>query len=121
MASISNNLIIVLNRGDSLQVPLFINCGAGLLTVRNTLGENDKVYLGVMSANKRFEEAIIKKVYTIDDVNEDGDVVIKLEPKDTEYVLSGTYYYEIKLQQFDDNGKEYVYTIVPRTKFIIIE
>lgn len=121
MYSIYNNNFICLNRGDTFIAPLFINQGTKMYPIRYNLKNhpNTEIYLGIMEPNQVFEEAIVKKYYTSSspDINENGDLIISLKPTDTEYLLPGKYYYEVKIKLY--NGE--VYTIVPKTEFLIME
>lgn len=98
------NGIISLVRGDSATFPLFINTGTPLEPVRFDLRYNpgSELYLGVCQPNERFEDAIIRKKYTGADLfnfNSDGDLMVEFTTEDTEYLLPGVYYYEIKLRE----------------------
>ena len=120
----SNASIIVMNRGDSFECPLFINCGTYMEPQRYELTEKDKVYFGLMEPNKLWEQSILKQIYTYNsDKTEEGDLIIKIKPEETEYLIPGTYYYEIKLAKYNnenyDEVKE-VKTIVPITLFTIL-
>lgn len=118
----SNASIIRINRGDSFQKPLFINCGSWLTPVRYTLQENDKIYLGIMEPNHYWEQSILKQIYTSEDEKtEEGDTIIKIRPEETEYLIPGTYYYMIKLAKYDENNQvAEVITVVPATLFVIL-
>ena len=119
-----NNNIITMNRGDTFSMPLHINIGTKYAPEYYVLTEEDKIYFALEEYNQPFEFALIRKVFDINDVKDDC-VVIKLDTSDTELLLPGTYYYEIKLKHtyLDDNDieQEVIDTIVPRRKFIIIE
>ena len=111
------NNIIELNRGDSFEIPIFINVGERFEPVRYILRPEDKVYVGIMEPNHPFECSLIKKVLTRSDFNKKRDVVFKLDPIDTEYVMPGKYYLEAKIVL--GNGK--VYTILPKRQFWVVE
>jgi len=87
------------------------------------LRQNDRVYFAVMEPNQPFETALIKKVFTQADVNENNEIMIKFKPKDTLCVLPGKYYYQIKLQRFNsDDPEDYdVDTVIDKTQFFILE
>lgn len=126
MIDLSRNGIIEVNRGDSFELPLFINQGTDITPIRyNMKDSNSEVYVGVMEPNQPFERAIIRKKYTKDDVNENGDIVIKFSSNDTVCLLPGKYYYQIKIKlynNYDNNKEDYnINTIVPMTQFIIVE
>ncbi len=123
MFNIAFNGIITVNRGDSFSFPLTINFGTSLDPLNYGLGELDKVYFAVMEPNQPFETALIKKVFTRADVNENNEIMIKFKPKDTLCVLPGKYYYQIKLQRFNSNDPEDydVDTVIDKTQFFILE
>lgn len=121
MYSIFKNNYICLTRGDTFIAPLCINQGTKMYPIRYNLKNhpNTQIYLGITEPNQIFEEAAVKKSYTSTspEVNENGDLVITLKSTDTEYLLPGKYYYEIKLRLY--NGD--VCTIVPKTEFLLLE
>ena len=120
MVFISNNGFIRLTRGDSFDVPLFINRGDKCYPDRYYLQGHPEatVYLGVMEPNQPFETALIRKKYNYQSkFNENGDLIISFTPEDTENVLPGKYYYSIKI----DRGNNRVDTIVPKTEFFIMD
>lgn len=122
MFTISNNGFVTLTRGDSFRAPLFINWGTDEVPVRFAILEHPKatVYVGVMECNQRFENALIRKYYTSNsksDVNENGDIVVNIKSTDTEYLLPGKYYYEVKVDLGDGN----VDTVIPKTEFFVLE
>ena len=119
MYSISNNGFICITRGDLFEVPLFLNRGTKFSPVRYNIKDHKDaiVYFGVMEPNQKFEEAIIRKKLTYVDANNHGDVMVKFKPSDTEYMVPGKYFYEVKL----DHGNGKVETVVPKTEFIILD
>lgn len=121
MFSVSDSGIVYLNRGDSMRIPLFINMGTSLEPIQYLLSDADTLYFALMEPNETFERAILKKVFTNKDpLDEEGDVFIKLEPKDTEYLLPGRYYYTIKMKTDNEDGSYDVQTITPETEFQIL-
>lgn len=120
MVNISKNGFITLNRGDTVQTSLFINIGTPCSPSRYYIKDHPKTvaYLGVIEPNQPFENAIIRKKYTSESpINEDGDLIIEITSKDTEYLLPGKYYYMVKVV-FDDGTID---TIIPKTDFIIYD
>lgn len=120
MRQILNDRKILLNRGDNLTRVIFLNQGSKLSPIQYVLRPGDKLYVGISEPNQCFEEAIIKKVYTSDNLNSEGNVVLKLSSLDTLNLLPGLYYYEIKLLTIINDDEEYVCTVVPKTKFEIL-
>lgn len=123
MFDISYNGIITVNRGDSFVMPLVLNVGTNLDPIRFELKENCFVYFAVMEPNQQFEDALIRKTYTHKDTNKKGDILIRFKPQDTQCVLPGKYYYQVKLQKFNsDDPEDYeVHTVIDKTLFYILE
>ena len=111
--------IINMFRGDSLDIPLDIRNGSAMHYEQYNLTNNDTIYFGLMEPNQKFEDAILKKVLTISDIDNDGNLIVKLEPIDTVDLLPGKYYYSIKLKQNSDNSYD-VYTLLKETEFWIL-
>ena len=117
----SNSTIIRINRGDSFEKPLFINNGDCLNPIRHIVEADEKVYFGVREPNKYWEQSILKQIYTSEsDKTEDGDIIIKINPNETEYLIPGMYYYEIKLVKYENDEVKQVRTVVPLTLFYIL-
>lgn len=146
MLTISNNGIITVNRGDDFSVPLFINRGTELAPVRYVLKDDDEIYLGIFSAgadylldtdgtkffvedeitylgipeiDTYFENAVVRKTFTKDNLNENGDVILKFAHVDTKFLLPGNYYYQVRAKITKDD-EEYINTIVRKTAFIVL-
>ena len=123
MFNIAFNGIITVNRGDSFRLPLMLNYGTNLEPLKYQMSQESVVYFAVMEPNQPFENALIRKKFTLEDVGEDGKIVIKFRPQDTQCVLPGKYYYQVKLQRFNsDDPEDYeVDTVVDKTLFYILE
>lgn len=123
MFNITYNGIITVNRGDSFSLPLVLDCGTKFNPLRYSLSDRSVVYFAVMEPNQPFENALIRKRYTIDDIDEDGNVIVRFRPQDTQCVLPGKYYYQVKLQRFnsDDPNDYEVDTVIEKTQFFILE
>lgn len=123
MFNISYNGIITVNRGDSFRMPLVLNIGTKFEPMRLTLDDYSFVYFAVMEPNQPFENALIRKKFTKDDLLENGDILIKFKPQDTQCVLPGKYYYQVKLQKVNpNNADDYeVHTVIDKTLFYILE
>jgi len=117
MYNIANNGIVTLPAGDSMIAPLYLFLGDS--NTRYTLDNFDKLYFAILKPHQPFNQGEVRKIFTREDINADGDIIINLKPEDTENLVPGTYYYEIKLQVIRDH-KEYIDTVVPRRKFYII-
>lgn len=118
MSRIDYNGIIRLMRGDSFSTPIHINIGTKLDPVYRSLTANDVLYFGLMEPNQAFEDAVLKKKFTfLDEKDDKGNTLLILDPKDTEKLLVGKYYYMIKLRTIDKPEHEIVTTIVPPTLF----
>lgn len=92
--TISFNMI----RGDTFELPIIINKGTQLDFEPYYLQDDEKLYIGITQPNESFENAIIRKVLTNDDLtDDDGNIVLILKPEDTMYLMPGKYYITIKL------------------------
>ena len=120
MFDLSPNGIIKLTRGDSFSTPLFINKGTDLEPLRYELQDGEYVYFGLMEPNYCFEEAIVRKKYSNENKNEDGDIVITFDSIDTVHLQPGKYYYEVKAVLLDKEKKEIVNTIIPKREFYLL-
>jgi hypothetical protein len=125
------NNIIVMNRGDSYDFDLTI-ADATTIDGRYKLVENDTLYFGIMDPGQPFEQALVRKRYTVEDTDSAGNLTIALTPEDTLDLYPGKYFYAIKLhldhQDIDANtGKptgvqiDKVITIINKTKFILCD
>lgn len=129
MFNIQNSRIITIVKGDTVEFPLFINANTDMNPIGFTFGPYDEIYFSVMEPNQKFNCGVIRHTYDINDLNESGDIVIKLTSEDTINLYSGTYYYEIKLvvRRFEEvDGEmtlidEHIDTVVPKSKFIILD
>ena len=97
MFILKNNNKIIINRGDSGKFTLSPFIRNGLTNYNYVFNPEDEVYLGVMEPNQIWEEALIKKKYDYKDVKEDGTIDILFDSKDTQCLIPGLYYYQIKL------------------------
>ena len=117
----SNNNIITINRGDTVDYTFTINLGTKRFEDKYTLTTGDSLYFGLMEPNQPFECALLRLEFTEADNDEDGNVKIHLDSSMTENLLSGRYYYSIKLRQAVLDGEDKVTTLIPNTKFAIYE
>lgn len=117
---INNMGIIKMFRGDSFSVVPFINNSTEMIDDKYEITANDTIYFGLMECNQRFEDAILKKVYTIADVDANGNITIKINPSDTVDLLPGKYFYSIKLKHDNQDESFDVYTLMQETEFWIL-
>ena len=100
MFDINKYGMITMNRGDSWQTEIFVNIGTELQPIGYHLDEGEYVYFGVMEPNQPFEHALIRKRIDMSSASEDmptGYYNIGFEVEDTEFLMPGHYYYEVKL------------------------
>ena len=121
----SGNKIITLTRGDTETITFKTNIGSGVEPKYYELTEKDILYFGLMEPNQKFEDAILKKRINYETFKHyNNEYVLKFTSSDTEDLLPGTYYYQIKLfieSDPENYGNESIYTIVPKTKFFILD
>lgn len=120
MECIDSNNIIALNRGDTFTSLLSLNAGTDLNPIPYVLKDEDEVYMGVMEPDQPFENAILKKKFTKDNLK-GNDIYIRLEHTDTTCLLPGKYFYQIKLKIKNEDNTYDINTVVPKTEFIILE
>ena len=119
MINISSNNIITITRGDDISFTFEVNKGSNICRDYHEFKDSDYVYVGIMEPNQCFENALIRKKLTINDLLQDGKTMkVSIKGSDTEHLLPGVYYYQIKLFE-SDSAK--VTTIRNKTKFIIID
>lgn len=124
--------IIKLNRGDSYEFKIRIPDKEDS-TKNFILTGSDVIYFALLYPHQRFEDAILIKGYDHTDyiiekgINT-GEILIKIEPRDTRRLAPGIYYYTVKLQRGgtlinvkDCDEPDEVRTIIDRTKFIIFD
>lgn len=122
MFNIASNGIVTVNRGDSFELPVIIKQGNAVDYDVYVLRPEDKVYLGVMEPNQPFETALIRKVFTMNDYRDSYDIIFRFWPEDTECVLPGKYYYQVKVQTFDEQYQRMdVETVIDKTLFYVQE
>lgn len=115
--------VIMLNRGDTFSFDLTID-DENSVDGRYLLKDDDVLYFGIMDPRQMFEDALIRKRYTKDDCDYNGNLTLKIEAADTLDLYPGKYYYSVKLHKKTDNDFEYideVVTVIPKTKLIILE
>lgn len=121
MLKISTNQIITMNRGDTCSIPFLIYVKSPICDLEYHLQDEDRLQVRIMDYNTSWEEAEIKKEYTIEDLTDNGRIIIRLSSEDTIDMVPGKYYYEIKLVHTKDAAETLVDTIVTRREFIILE
>lgn len=125
------NNIIVMNRGDTYEFDLTISTEDDL-GARYKLQGNDAIYFGIMDPGQPFEIALVRKKFTVNDTDAEGNLSIVIHPEDTLDLYPGKYFYAIKLHQDHDEVNEEtgeytgvhinkVRTIINKTKLIICD
>lgn len=122
MLNISRSGNISINRGDTFKIPLFIDCSKDIFnSIRFPMQDGDEVYFYLVEPNTSFKCPLIKQIYTKEDTNENGDVILKFAHKDTNWIVPGTYYYEIKVRRKLKKGfEDALITVATRRKFIVM-
>jgi hypothetical protein len=125
--SILNN-IIIMNRGDTYEFNLNITDEFGEYALQGA----DTIYFGIMDPGQPFEQALVRKRFTAENLDPIGNLTIVIEPEDTLDLLPGKYFYAVKLHMDHDeldyntmlptgNYINKVITIINKTKFIICD
>jgi hypothetical protein len=123
-----NNNMIIMNRGDTHEFDLIIE-DINLPDGRYRIQGDDTIYFGIMDPHQPFEDALVKKKFTVDDADEEGNLIIVINPEDTLDLLPGTYYYSVKihLQHEEINPEtnevlvyvDKVHTVINKTKLFL--
>lgn len=125
MISVSGNGIITLCRGDDAGFAFTVP-NWGLNGEQYSLGDGDTLYVGVMEPGQPFEDALIRKALTKDDMLSSGEVWVPFASSDTINLLPGAYYIQMKLRKYegvDESGdaKYSVDTVLGKSKFFIVD
>ena len=104
--------IFMLNRGDTLRYTYILPDGYDYT-------EGDRLYFGITLPKQPFEDALIRKTFSIEPDNTDISykAVIEVSADETRLLPPATYYYSIKVKKANRD----VITLVNKTKLIIIE
>ena len=114
---INKNKVISITRGDYVQIPFRFEKGDFPRRELVEIGDNDIIFFGLMDPNQHFEHALVKKEFSKDDFDSEGNFILTIDTDDTLELMCGTYYYEIKLLTED----AHITTLVQKTKFIIVD
>ena len=122
MLNISRSGNISISRGDTFKVPLFIDCSKDIFnSIRFPMQEGDEIYFYLIEPNTSSRFPLVKQIYHKEDTNDNGDVVIKFVHDDTDWIVPGTYYYEIKVRRKLKKGfEDALVTVATRRKFIVM-
>lgn len=80
----SKNGIITVTRGDSFTTSFFINTGTPLEPSLFEFENGDTIQFRLFRANDSWENPIVRKTYSKDDVSEDGYLTVSFNPEDTD-------------------------------------
>lgn len=121
MIEIRNNGYISINRGDRIDVPLFINMGTEKNPIRFKLSEhpNAEVLFSITSADQTFEEGVFRKIFNPNDLNDRGDLMVRLSSAETKSLIPGRYFYQFKLRFDKTDTNKKVNTITDRLLFLV--
>lgn len=117
----NNNIVLV--RGDSFEFTVYIEDDS-IESKIYTMQDDDVLYFGIMDPNQPFECALVKKRYTVEDLDSEGNINIILCPEDTVDLIPGLYYYEVKLHRLKDTSEEHidkVITVIQKSKLTIVD
>ena len=136
MFEISSNQSIKISRGDNADFPLFLNKGTVIRPIRYSFGDGDgcEVYFYILAQNQTFTYddngqlvgGYITKI-TIpsikENINDNGDMIIRIQPQHTSGLQSGKYYYQIKAKVKDskDETKYVINTVTNKNPFYVVE
>lgn len=119
--NIDSNKVITISKIDNSSFPVFINQGTGLEPIQYVLSDSDQVIFYLVPCNMQLCYYLIKKTFTIYDLNEDGNVELSFDRNDFKKISLGKYQYMIILKSYDLENKQIIKTIIPRTELFLVE
>ena len=124
----TNNNMIIMNRGDTYEFDLTIEDESSSDGRYHITGD-DTIYFGIMDPHQPFEEALVKKKFTVEDADANGNLTVVIEAEDTLDLLPGTYYYSVKIHLQHENINpetkqvdgyvDKVHTVINKTKLFL--
>lgn len=124
MLAIDSNGNIQVTRGDTFEIPLFIDVNTNMFkSIRFPLHKGDIIYFHILEGNKPFECPLLSKKFTYEDTNENNDIIVRFNHTDTFKLFPGIYFYQVLLQRpsgkDNDPSDDFYITLVPRRKFVV--
>lgn len=146
MLKINENQIIKMSKGDDAKFPLFLNRGSTVEPIRYLLNKGDgcEIYFYILNTHG---DILVKKIFKTsgeietyvlgvkqpdtfyNNINENGDLMLRLMHDDTVNLDSGLYKYQIKAKLVDLTEPElpsgdtnYVYmTVTNKIDFYLLD
>lgn len=122
---VNNSLTLI--RGDTFVFPIELTFGTKFDPEYFYMSDDDKLYVGIREYNSLFDDSIVRKVYTTkSDEYDNGVVNFTLHPKDSELLITGTYYLCAKLfipanTINNPSDTDVVRTVLKDTLFYIVD
>ncbi len=120
MYNITKNNVITIVKGDYTKFPIELYIGKFPYRSVMQLEEGDIAFFGIMCAKDGFDQAIVKKELTVDDLDEYGNLWVTLLPEDTINLDVGTYYYEVKVYYVEEEI-EHIDTVINKSRLIVLD
>lgn len=125
MLEVYDNGTIKISKNETLEIPLFLNCGTQEHPVRYKIatGYGNEVYFHVIRYNNHFDsDTTITK--TFDDsnfeFNDYGDLIIKITPEFLSKFKEGEYLYQVRAKLYDYTLNKLLVNTVTNKKPIMI-
>lgn len=122
---ISNDCSIMIKRGERLIAPIFINVGNDNFPRRLNFKhfQGMEIYFHIINKDVLNPcQLFVKKLDTLNNINEYGDIILNIEPEDTHKIEFGTYAYTLTGAMYDEIlDKVWMYTLVGPKDFKIIK
>ena len=121
-----NDGTIKVSKNETLEIPLFLNCGTYEQPIRYkvAIGYGNEVYFHIIQPNNYFDsDTTVTKTFTDSDFefNEFGDLIIKLTPEFLSKLPEGTYYYQVRAKLYDyELQKLMINTVTNKFPFILL-
>ena len=142
MFKIDSNQTIKMSKGDNVKFPVFLNQGTSLTPLRYPIYENMgcELYFSIFY-KKDFDNPVSKKTFKdngevvteksngyksvktgVDNINDNNDFIIRLEPEDTNDLDEDSYVYQIKalivdkdVEPVENEEGQFTYTYIINT------
>ena len=121
MINIDSNKVITISKIDNSSFPVFINQGTGMQPIQYILSDTDQVIFYLIPCNLQLCYYLIKKTFTKDNLNEEGNVELSFNRDDFSKIPLGKYQYMVILKSYDLENSQMIKTIVPRTELFLVE
>lgn len=84
-------------------------------------GDNDQIVFNIKLPNTRYEDSLLKEIYTKEDIQEDNTININISSETTLRLRPGIYYFSLKYIDNTTTKEPQLHTIIYDTKLVIFD